>query len=294
MTPRVSRNRHVSGVRFHSGMAVAFRQVQRRPSEVVLSAAAAEIVRRARVGRRWTQAQLAERAGISRSAVSKVECGRRPISIATIAAVADALDLRIELRLASQLLGLTASTRDVVHVRCAVFVERRLRRAGWLVAREVSVAASRGRLGWIDLLAFHVPTGRLLIIEVKTRLLDIGELERTLDWYRRTAIEAARGLGWDVRSASVAVLGIDSLEVSEVIRASRPVLDIGFPVRSRVLAAWLADPVTALPLPGRALALIDPISRSTRWLVAARSGGRRRPPAYQGYADAADRLARRR
>jgi hypothetical protein len=59
-------------------------------------------------------------------------------------------------------------------------VQRRLEAAGWLVVREVRIESGR-YLGWIDLLAFDPVTKTLLVIEIKTRLDDLGDLERTLD-----------------------------------------------------------------------------------------------------------------
>jgi transcriptional regulator with XRE-family HTH domain len=54
-------------------------------------------IRKARVARDWTEIELAEHAGVSRPTVARVERGD-DISTATLAKVAGALGLRVELR----------------------------------------------------------------------------------------------------------------------------------------------------------------------------------------------------
>ena len=66
--------------------------------------------------------------------------------------------------------------------------------------REVEVVHGRSH-GWIDLLAFDPRTGRL-VVEIKTRLDDVGAIERQLGWYRRMAPAIARAQGWEVRQTT--------------------------------------------------------------------------------------------
>ena len=81
----------------------------------------------------------------------------------------------------------------------ARYVDRRLRSAGWLTLREVEVVHGRSH-GWIDLLP-DPRTGRL-VVEIKTRLDDVGAIERQLGWYRRMAPAIARAQGWEVRQTT--------------------------------------------------------------------------------------------
>ena len=272
-------------------MSTGFRFASRRPTEVMLSTAAARSVRETRVARGWTQAHLAERAEVSRTLVSKVECGRRPVSIASVAAIADALGSLVQLTIKSPLLVRSSTIHDSVHARCCAYAQRRLERAGWLVTREVPIG-SGGTRGWIDLLAFHPGSGAVLVIEIKTEIDDLGRIERTLGWYEREAVRAAREHGWTPRAVSSALLAIDSLAVAEALAGARITVGRAFPVGATTLAAWIADPTTGVP-PRRALALIDPMLRRADWLIGPRSGGRTRPPAYRDYAHAASRLGGR-
>ena len=63
-------------------------------------------------------------------------------------------------------------------------IARRLERSNWNVATEVEVGGDRSR-GWIDLLAFRPATGLLLVVEVKTEIHDLGQIDRALGWYER-------------------------------------------------------------------------------------------------------------
>lgn len=273
-------------------MADAFRYLQRRATEVTLSDAAGRSVRQTRKARGLTQVQLARRAGVSRSLVSKVECARRPVSIASVAAIADAMSIRVEFMLQPPFIPGSRTTRDTVHARCVVYVERRMVAAGWIVVREAPI----GRVdagGFIDILAWNPLTGALLVIEVKTQLRDFGEIERTLGWYERAAVAATRTRGWKVRDAAACLLCLDSREVAETLRDSRSVVEAAFPVGATALARWLDGGADSTLLPGRALGLIDPTRRAAQWLIGARSGGRRRSPKFEDYADAASQLTGR-
>jgi hypothetical protein len=74
-------------------------------------------------------------------------------------------------------------------------VIQRLRAAGWQVWPEVSFSIF-GERGVIDILAWHAATRTLLIIEIKTLLVDFGDLLATMDRRLRLAwrIAADRGL----------------------------------------------------------------------------------------------------
>jgi hypothetical protein len=168
--------------------------------------------------------------------------------------------------------------RDVVHARCSAYVDRRLRAEGWSTAREVALVDGRYR-GWIDLLAFDPTTSSLFIIEIKTRVDDIGALERQLGWYERSAPELTRERGWSARSMRSVLMLLASEEVERTLYANRDVLSVAFPLRDDVLG-----PTEVL---GRGLALIDPRRRRRDWLMRSRLDGRRSLAPYRDYADAA-------
>jgi transcriptional regulator with XRE-family HTH domain len=223
---------------------------------------------------------LSERTGVSRQMVGAVEAATANASLDTVSALLDGLGIALDL-VANGPVVIGRRRHDAVHALCSAYVHRRLEAAGWDVAREVRIESGR-YVGWIDLLAFHEPTGALLVIEIKTRLDDIGAIERSMDWHVREAGRAARRLGWRPRHFAGLLLALASDEVEEALRANRQIWDRVFPKRAKELAVAIAEPTLAT---GQGLALIDPRSRRRDWLIRARVDGRRSPPPYRGYAD---------
>jgi transcriptional regulator with XRE-family HTH domain len=234
-----------------------------------------------------TQLALADAAGVSRSLIAEIEGGRANPSLEVVMRIGDALGLELELADRNPI-AIARRTRDAVHARCSGYVDRRLRAAGWQTRRELEVAHGRSH-GWIDPLAFDPRTGVLLIVEVKTRLDDMGAIERQVGWYERSAFDVASGLGWFPSTASSWVLLLASDEVERELRAHRDVLLIAYPRRAPAMRIDVLQPAR-LASPSRGLALIDPASRRRDWLIPSRSDGRRTAAAYRDYADAARRL----
>lgn len=56
-----------------------------------------EVIREARQKRGWSQVELGDRAGVSRPTIARIE-GNNDVTTATIAKVAQALGLKLELR----------------------------------------------------------------------------------------------------------------------------------------------------------------------------------------------------
>jgi len=143
--------------------------------------------------------------------------------------------------------------------------------------------------GWIDLLALDRGTATLVIVEIKTRLDDLGAMERQIGWYERSALDAARRQGWCPARVITWLVALASAENETVIQANRTIFDHAFPVRASAASAWQRG--GGAPPPGRALALIDPASRRRDWLIRTRLDGRRSEPPYVDYRDAMQRFA---
>lgn len=227
---------------------------------------------------------LADRVGITARYVGLIERGEANPSLRLVEAIADALGLELQLSFRPPILPAGPPVRDSVHARCSAYVDRRLRGLGWTTAREVEIVHGRSH-GWIDLLAFDRRTGTLLVVEVKTRLDDLGALERQIGWYERMAWQAARRLGWRPARIMSCVLALASDEVESVIRVHRDLLSMAFPVRAGELIDVLRDPPDSIL--GRGFALIDPSSRRATWLIRTSVDGRRSRLRYADYADAA-------
>ena len=236
-----------------------------------------------------TQQELAAQVGVTRSYIARIEHGGANPSIRLIQDIAEALGLELELAARPPLIVGGGLVRDVVHAGCSAYSARRLQGYEFETAREVEIVHGRSH-GWIDLLAFDPRTGTVLLIEVKTRLDDLGAIERQLGWYERSVWSAAREQGWEPRRVRSLLLVLASDEIDQTLRANRGFFDVAFPVRARDMALELGGNGPAFPT-GRGLAMIDPSSRARDWLIRTRLDGRRSPARYVDYADAARRHA---
>jgi hypothetical protein len=112
---------------------------------------------------------------------------------------------------------------------------------GWLADPEVSFSIY-GERGVIDILAWHAPTRTLLVVELKTELVDVNDLMGSCDRKRRLAIEIARQRGWDPSSVSTWVLLADSRTNRRALAHHASVLRAKFPVDGRGVRRWLGRP----------------------------------------------------
>ena len=264
------------------------RRVPDRETDAILRLVAATVLR-LRTASRWTQRQLGHRADVAQSEVSDVEHARLPdLPFGTAVRLLAALGARTTLTIQSPFIASPRTQRDAAHARLTAFVARRLAACGWLVRTEVEIVTPRAR-GWIDILAFHPGTRRLLVIECKTELLDVGAIERQLGWYEREAPAIASRLGWRPTSVFGCLVVLDTVSNLDRVRANRVTFDLDFAVRAAALLRVLnAEDFKLQARPGaplRGLAMADPLSRRSNWLVHTSLDGRRSTPRYLDYAD---------
>ena len=202
----------------------------------------------------WRQADVAAKAGVSRSTVLRVEHGQlggMPISILRTVL----RPLEIELDLVPRWRGGDLDRLlDEGHALLGGGVATILGALGWIVQAEVSFSIY-GERGSIDLLAWHPASRTLLVIEIKTSLNSVEETLRRQDAKVRLAARIARErFGWEaLATASLLVLPDDTTSRRRVGRHAR-VLDRAFPMRGRAARAWLRQPVGA---PGLLVFLSD-------------------------------------
>lgn len=254
-----------------------------------LSSTFGRICRETRLGLDVSQRELAEAIGVSRGYVAHIERGTANPPIGLVERVGTALGIQFELVGRPPILEPRPRQHDLVHAWCSGYVDRRLRRAGWLTEREAEIVHGQHH-GWIDCVAFRPSTATMLVIEIKTRLHDLGATERQLGWYERSAPGVARRLGWQAKRIHAWLLALESDEVDESIRVNRAVLASAFPDRATGMATTVDGAAGAGA--GRGLALIDPSSKRRTWLIPARIDGRRSPGAFANYQEAARRLTR--
>jgi transcriptional regulator with XRE-family HTH domain len=163
------------------------------------------LLRALRIRRGLRQIDVARLAGVSDVTVSRVERGHlAQLSLEILRRVGRALEARLDIGVWTR----AGEVERVASARHAALVEEviaALVDAGWVARPEVSFSM-RGERGLIDILAWHPPTRSLLVIEVKTEVVDVGETVGTLDRKRRLAGSIAEGLGWATDSVSCALV----------------------------------------------------------------------------------------
>ena len=111
----------------------------------------------------------------------------------------------------------------------------------WVSEPEVSFSIF-GERGVIDILAWHPLRRALLIIELKTEIVDINDLMGPTDRKRRLAAQIARERGWEPSTISVWVLVADSRTNRRHLARHASVLRSKFPEDGRTVRSWLRDP----------------------------------------------------
>jgi len=240
----------------------------------------------------WTQKVLATRAGTSQATLSRLEAGHIDrADLATIGRLLDALQVRAEIKLEAPFLADRRRQRDRAHAYCVAYIARRLTSSGWDVQREVEIQGKRSH-GWIDVLAYRHADRVLLVIEMKTEIEDLGQIERSVGWYLREGSWAAHRFGWYPRQSIGALIVLDTRATADRLRSNREAIAQSFPFRAEWLTSCLRGETAIPKWPVRALAAIDPARRRAMWLRPTVLDGRRSPAAYEDYAEFSRRLAR--
>jgi transcriptional regulator with XRE-family HTH domain len=206
-------------------------------------------IRAVRVKRGWRQADLAEAAGVSRQTVSRLEGGQLDDTpLATLRRVADALGIRITIEArwrGAELDRLLGARHSAMHEAVARLFETL---PEWTAVPEVTFSIY-GERGSIDVLAWHAATRTLLVIELKTEIVDVQETVGTLDRKVRLAARIAAERGWSPATVSAWLLVADGATNRRRVSAHGSMLRAAFPVDGRTITGWLRAPR------GRVLAL---------------------------------------
>ena len=201
------------------------------------------IFRAVRIRQGWRQSDVAQRASVSAATVSRLERGRFDgVSVGTVGAVGAALDVRLEWTAhwrGGELDRMLRAGHSAMHERVA----RLLAAAGWEVAPEVSFSIY-GERGVIDVLARHQANGSLLVVELKTQLVDVQGLIGAVDRYRRLAPRIAADRGWSVGPVSTWVVMQETATNRRRVAAHAVVLRSAFPQDGRQVGPWILRPTS--------------------------------------------------
>jgi len=207
------------------------------------------LVRRLRVRAGLTQAMLAARASVGRQAVSLLERGHvARLRWETVERIAAAVGARLDVRLLWNGPELDRLL-DAGHAALGAAVKRRLERWGWVVRVEVSYSRY-GERGRIDLLGLDPASGVLLVVELKTELVDVQALLGSIDAKARLARHVADHFGWEVRAVVPAIVFAEHRTTRERLARLDALFD-RYSLRGRAAISWLRRPEAAgSALPG--------------------------------------------
>ena len=201
-------------------------------------------VRALRRRRRWTQAGLGWRAGVSRSVIGRIERGEADrVPVQTLSGVATELGARIDVRLLWHGEGLDRLL-DARHAALVNGTLDLLARETWEAAAEVSFNL-RGERGSVDILAFHPQTGCLLVVEVKSVVPDMQAMLVALDRKGRLGSEIGAGHGWPATSVTRLLVVPDDRTTRRRIDALARTFAFALPARTIEVRRWIREPAGA-------------------------------------------------
>jgi hypothetical protein len=222
---------------------------------------------------------------MSRTFVSQVERGHLgSASLDSLRRVATALDVRLDLVprwRGGELDRLLNAGHSALHESVArAFV----RWSGWTCEPEVSFSFF-GERGVIDVLAWHAASRCLLVIELKTLIVDVQALVGDVDRKRRLAWKIAQERGWDVASVSSWVIVTRTKTNQRRIADHRTMLRTALPQNGHAMRSWLHTPSGSV----RGLSMwtdvsrgnAGPTSRTHRQQIGARRAGSAGHPSPQ-------------
>ena len=199
-------------------------------------------MRTVRLRRRLRQADVAAAAGLSRGVVSLIERGHMDtVSLRAIRAAAAVLEMRVDVGLRWRGGALPRMINERHAAMHEAVAARLARLPGWVFRPEVSYSVY-GERGVVDLVGWHEATGTLVIVELKTEIVDVQDLIASMDRRRRLAAAIGRSLGWQVRTVAVWVIVADSRTNRRHVARYRTVLRSAFPDGGRTMGAWLREP----------------------------------------------------
>jgi transcriptional regulator with XRE-family HTH domain len=203
------------------------------------------VVRELRVRNRWRQADLARRARVSASTVSRVERGLlRGVSLDRLRRILEAVGARLDVVArwsGGDLERLMNARHSAMHELVATMFGQL---PAWEIAPEVSFSVY-GERGIIDVIAWHAASRTALVVELKSEIVDINDLMAKADQRRRLAPTIAAARGWRPANVAIWVLVAESRTNRRRLATHRTILRSAFPVDGRSMAAWLRHPAGA-------------------------------------------------
>lgn len=238
------------------------------------------VIRAIRMKARKTQAEVAGLAAVRVSDVSHLERGIvDEMTLGVIRQIVRALEARMELLPRWQRVELDRLTNAAHGALQAAVVRLFERLPGWVAVAEVTYSIF-GERGAIDILAWHAATRTVLIIELKTLLVEAAELTRKMDERQRLASRIAADRGWDPVTVATWVIFTDTRSNRRDVDANKIVLRKLAAIDGRAMRSWLRSPnrpVAALSFWPEPKAVIQRRVRRSRAEIEAAAKPARKP-----------------
>ncbi len=183
--------------------------------------------------------------GVSTWVVSQIERGHLgTLSLDTVERVAAVLQIHVQVvaRWRGGDLGRLVNARhSALHEIVAQLLSSI---PGWAFVPEVSFS-EYGERGIIDIFAWHAASRTLLVIELKTEIVEVQETVGTLDRKRRLAAKIGAARGWRPAAVAAWLIVAESSANRRRVAAHRTMLRAAFPNDGREMRRWLLSPVGA-------------------------------------------------
>jgi transcriptional regulator with XRE-family HTH domain len=199
-------------------------------------------LRACRRRQRLRQVDVARRSGVPRETIGELERdGVGRVRLDALRAVAEALGLRLDIGLrwrGGDLDRVVNAGHAALHEAVARYLAGLL---GWTWVPEVSFSIY-GERGIIDMLAWHGATRCLLVIELKTELVDPQALVATMSTRVRLARQIAHDHGWLPEHVAAWVIVVDTKSNRRRLAQHARLLRTAFPADGRRMAGWMRHP----------------------------------------------------
>ena len=199
------------------------------------------IIRAVRIRRGLRQSDIARLARLSDATVSLVERGLLDgLTLRTVRRVAAAVGVSVPI--APRWRGAElAKLLDEQHALMVRDVVGRVAALGWQTWPEHTFSCG-GERGAIDVLGWLPAERSLLVVEVKTRVVDLQDLLSTLDRKRRLAPRIAQDLGWKPAFVGAVLVLPDQTWARNAVARFEALFTAALPARTAQIRAWLNRP----------------------------------------------------
>lgn len=194
----------------------------------------------------WTQREVGQRARVSQKLVSLIECGRMDeLTVHSARKVAAALEIRLPFDPRWRG-GDGARLLDADHAALVNQVVAYLHAQGWLAFVEYTFNHF-GERGSVDVVGWHPSQRCLLLVEVKSRILDTQETIATLGRKTRVVPQLlAAERGWRAEGIGIVLIVAELTANRSVVARNRATFDAVFPDRTWTARRWVRRPAGRL------------------------------------------------